>query len=103
MAIQILVVVLIWLLAIASSVLAFALIFRSQSRRLMRTLLLAVVALVIGGMGVTGRTPLGFFSEVGWRWTNDAFQLSLRSSWLFIAPLVTGCAALVLAIRKHLR
>jgi hypothetical protein len=101
----ILLVVVLWILACASSLAAIVFTFAARIRHLWWAIFLAVTATVISMMGLTGRTPFGFFPEIDYyyTWASGASHILVRSGWLFVVPLVLGAVALVMAIWKHKR
>ncbi len=98
---HILLVAVIWLLAFASSVLAIALALLAQRRGLRWAAFSAITATLVGSMGFSAWTPFGFFPEIGYTWSSGPFEFSLRSGWLFTAPLVLGAIAFLLTVWKH--
>jgi hypothetical protein len=93
--------VVIWLLTFACSIVAIALAILARPRQLLWSALLAVAAALVSTMGLTAWTPFGFFPEIGYTWSNGPFEVSVRSSWLFVVPLLIGVVALFLAAWKH--
>ncbi len=89
------------LLTFAGSVLAVVLAFVGRPGRLKWPALLGITASLVGTMGLIAWTPFGSFPEIGYTWSNGAFEVSFRSGWLFVAPLVLGIFSLLLAMRKH--
>lgn len=92
-----------WIAAFACSISAILLVFLGRSRYFWLSVSLAVVSVVIGGMGVSTWTPFGYFPEIGYTWSSDTFEFSIRSRWLFIIPLMLGGVAVLLALWKHRR
>src|SRR5689334_22347501 len=57
---------------------------------------LDAVAVLVGVMGITGRTPFGRLPEIGWSWSNDSFLISMRLGSAFIVPLVLAMSGLAM-------
>lgn len=91
------------LLTLACSVLSLVLAIRARPRNSRWSAALAAAAVMVSIMGLVAWTPLGSFPEVGYTWSNGAFEISARSGWLFLVPLLVGTVALVLAAWRPLR
>ena len=89
-----------WLFACAFSVAAILFVFLGRTRHLWLPGLLGFTGAVIGGMGYSSWTPFGYFPEIAYTWSSDTFEFHIRSGWLFVAPLVVGGVAALLALRK---
>ena len=90
--------ILTWLLSVVSSVLALVFSCFKSGRRFALSVVLAVIAMVIGYLGLGHWTPFSLFPQVAYVWSSDSFEFSIVSSWFFVAPLGLGAIALVLAI-----
>ena len=82
-------------IAIAAAVLALQ---GPGYRRL--AVMFAVVGILVSGMGLTGWAPFGPFPDFGWSLSNGPFNISIRSQWLFILPLVSSAFASLVMVRK---
>ena len=89
------------LLTFLCAVVAVALAFLLRPRRVLWSSLPAVATIVVSFMEVTGRTPFGVFPEIGYTWSSGPVELSLRSGWLFLIPLLVGIVALVVATWRY--
>jgi hypothetical protein len=89
------------LLTLACSVVAAGLALPARPRHLGWSAGLAVAAALVSTMGLTAWTPFGFFPEIGYAWSNGRFEVSVRSGWLFLVPLLVATAALALAAWKR--
>jgi hypothetical protein len=92
-----------WIAAFACSISTILFVLFGPSRYVWLSVFLAVVGVAIGGMGVSTWTPFGYFPEIGYTRSSDTFEFSVRSRWLFIAPLILGGSSLLLALWKHRR
>jgi hypothetical protein len=101
---QLAVVIVAWILGLACSALAIVFAVLDPLRRFGLSLILAGIAMVLGYLGFGHGTPFSFIPQIGYTWSSGDVQISLRSSWFFLAPLVLGTAAIVVAIgtRKRL-
>jgi hypothetical protein len=90
-----------WVLATSCAVLAIILATNQSVLHPWRWSIPAAAASVIGVMGFTTWTPVGYFPEVGY--TSDQFGIQVRSSWLFIVPLVSGLVGLLVGIWSYKR
>ena len=79
-----------------SAVWALILIFRAPRNHFKSVILLSSLSMVIGIMGITSWTPFGSFPEIVWSHTDGVHEFRARSGWIFIAPVLTGVAALTL-------
>ena len=98
---NIVIAVIIWLLTFVGSVWAIVLALAARPRHLRWSACLAITASLVSTMGLTAWTPFGFFPEVGYTWSNGSLEVSIRSGWLFVAPLMLGSIALLLALWKR--
>ena len=94
---------LIYLLTCASSVSAVALALVERPRYLGFSAVLAFAAILVSSMGVTAWTPFGVFPEFGYGWSNGPIEISVRSGWLFVIPLVLAALGAFLALRNYRR
>src|SRR5262245_33480047 len=94
------IVVVTWLIATASSVLAIFFGLRPSNRRLRLAPVLAIAALTIGYLGFGRWSPFRFFPQVGYAYTSNNFEVQVASSWLFLGPLILGTAGLLVSIWK---
>ena len=94
-----------WLISMVSSVAALILAILDPLGRFRLSLALAGAAMIIGYLGFGHWTPFRFFPQIGYTWSSGDFKVSLSSSSFFLASLVLGTAAMLLAIanRKRLR
>src|SRR5438552_3687167 len=92
---------LVYLLTCTSSASAVALAMLERHRYQGLAALLAFAAILVSGMGLTRWTPLGFFPEFVWSLSSGPFEISIRSWWLFIVPLVLAAFASFLTFRNH--
>ncbi|HAB17462.1 MAG TPA: hypothetical protein PLX89_10485 [Verrucomicrobiota bacterium] len=63
--------------------------------------LLALISGVIAIAAVSGRTPLGSFPEVAYRWSDNHSQITLRTGWCFYLPLAIAALALFIRVRRR--
>jgi hypothetical protein len=92
----------IWFVGFVCSVCAISFAFLLQ--RLWPTLLVALAAILVGAMGLSGRTPLGRLPDVAWSWSNDSLLISMRLASAFVLPLllaIVGLATLLIRNRKR--
>lgn len=91
-----------WFVSFLISVCAIS--FALLLRQVWPTLLAALAAILVGAMGLSGRTPLGRLPDVAWSWSNDSFLISMRLGSAFVVPLVfaiVGLATLFIRNRKR--
>jgi hypothetical protein len=93
----------IYLLTCASSVSAVALGLVERPHHLRFSAVLAFAAILVSSMAVTAWTPFGVFPEFGYGWSNGPIDISVRSGWLFVIPLVLATLAALLAFRNYRR
>lgn len=92
-----------WLVSMACSALAIVFAVLDPLRRFRLSLILAGIAMGFGYLGFGHWTPFSFFPQIGYTWSSGDVQISLSSSWFFLAPLVLGTMAMVLAIGNRRR
>ncbi len=98
------VLVVIWFFSFLCSVCAISLPFLLP-RQLWPPLFMALAAVLISVMALSGRTPLGRLPDVAWSWSNDSFLISMRLGSAFILPLLlalVGLATLFIRNKKRL-
>jgi hypothetical protein len=98
---NVLLALLIWFLTCACSVVAIVLAVLARPRYLMWSLLLALAATLVSIMGLAAWTPFGILPEVGYSWSNGSFEVSMRSGWTMVIPLVLAGVASFLAIWRR--
>jgi hypothetical protein len=91
----------IYLLTCSVSLAAVLLGVLEQRRYRGLAALLAVAAILVGGMGLSAWTPFGVFPEFGWSFANGSFNISIRSGWLFVLPLIAGTFSAFLTLRNY--
>jgi hypothetical protein len=89
----------VWFFSSVCSVSAIFLALK-RSRHFLASILTAIVAITVGTMGFTAWSPFGLFPEIGYSWANGSFQISVRSGWFYIVPLVLGAMGLILALKR---
>jgi hypothetical protein len=89
------------LLTFLCAVVAVVLAFLLRPRRVLWSLVPAVPTVVISFLGVTGWTPFGSFPEIGYTWSSGPIEVSVRSGWLFLIPLLVGTVAPVVATWRY--
>ena len=94
----ILIVIVLWLVAFVAALLAVLFLVLGERRRWWLPGLLALTGTAIGVMGLASWTPFVSFPEIGYTRSSGTFEISLRSRWLFTAPVVLGGIGLVLAL-----
>ena len=97
------IVILSWLAACACSIAAIVLVAARRPGPGWLAAALAAAATAIGCLGFGRWSPFRFFPQLGYSWSSDSFELSIQSSWFFVAPLALGMAALLLAVWKGRR
>ena len=97
------IVIVAWLVSMASAAVAFVFAALDPLRRFRLSLILAGIAMGIGYLGFGHGTPFSPFPQIGYARSSGDVQFSLSSSWFFLAPLVLGAMAMVLAIRNRRR
>ncbi len=92
-----------WCVGMATSLAALALALACPRRRFALSASVAAFAVVIGWLGVGRWTPVPSFPQIGYTWCSDTFEISLKSSWFFVGPLLLGSVALLLTIVDRIR
>ncbi len=92
-----------WMTSTALAVAALVLAILSPSIRFRLVVIFASVAVGLAYLGFGRWTPFKFFPQIGYTWSSGNFQISLQSSWFFVAPMVLGLAALVVLFGNRRR
>ena len=92
-----------WIVASGSSVVAIVLAVGRSVGRAWPSIALAFIATGIGYLGYGRWSPFKFFPQLGYSYSSDSFNIYISSSWFFVAPLALGLATLLLAVWKGSR
>ena len=91
----------IYVLTCSVSLAAVLLSVLEQHRYRGQAALLAVAAILVSGMGLSAWTPFGVFPDFAWSFANGSFEISIRSEWLFVLPLIAGTFSAFLMLRNY--
>jgi hypothetical protein len=62
---------------------------------------MALAAVLISVMGLSGRTPIGRLPDIAWSWSSDSFLISMRLRSTFIVPLVLALLGLAVLLVRN--
>jgi hypothetical protein len=88
----------VWVIDFIMSVIALILAIMNLPRRFGLVMTLAGIAMLVGYLGFGRWTPFPFFPQIGYTWSSGDIRISLSSSWFFMAPLVLGLGATLIAL-----